>query len=346
MPNFYAANEIIPDFSNQVICTDYQQCKKMTQKPSRKILRYKPISNIFNIWFQTALSPLTAQMKNNGDLVLLVGAGVQFEFYNDTGLSDINPGHPINKNVYDFKFTQAALGFFKALNERKMPALFRGDFTWKAAKLSGYDYGLSLGCPSLLINPSITLGQTLARKYEALKQRIGDHSLRIALNVQWIQSPKSMEMSYRILKEYPNSVVYAQNITEAEHLYNNGIPIHRVRLYAFADDWIQSLTAMDVSFGIRIHGNMAALAAGIPVLVIAPDFRVLELVQRMHIPYITGTDERLGTNFDVADLISSVDFDGDAFDINRCVTAKSYQNVFKRFGLKVKESISRIGESC
>jgi len=193
------------------------------------LLVYQPVANIFNEWFQNALIKETKALEENGDTILIIGAGIQLQYYNDTNLSDINPGHPIYTNVNDFKFTTQAERFLNALNVRKMPAIFRGDFTWKAAKRSGYDYGISLGCPSLLTNPSNKLGQTLETKYKALKDRIGDRSLRIALNIQWFQSPRIMDMSYRILRNYPNSVVYSQNITEAEHLYENGIPIHRVR---------------------------------------------------------------------------------------------------------------------
>jgi len=103
---------------------------------------------------------------------------------------------------------------------------------------------------------------------------------------------------------------------------------------------------MDLSLGVRIHGNMAALAAGIPTLVIAPDHRVLELVKRMQIPHITGADELLSKNFDIAELLSTTSFDGYKFDLNRCSNAKSYEQIFKYYGLQIKETISKLASSC
>jgi len=174
--------------------------------------------------------------------------------------------------------------------------------------------------------------------------------LRIALNIHWAgpgwNSPKAMEMSFRILNTYPNSVVYVQTLREAKHLYENGIPMDRVRLFAHVDDWVKSLETMDVSIGVRIHGNMAALAAEIPVLVIAMDYRIVELAERMYVPHITGVDKRLGTDFDVAQLVSDVNINPDAFDLNRCVTANSYRSLFSRYGIKVKKPIIKLGNSC
>lgn len=347
----YAANEVIPDFSDVARCPTYMGCKKILRERTSqgsKILFYQPRANHFRHDAEGEFEEDIKRMKEGGDQVsiLVIGAGIQLQFYNDTSSPDIFPGHPVTKPVADFKFRKDAEIFLRMLNDRKLPATFRGDLTWRTAQAIGYEHGISLGCPSLLINPSVNLGQILRRKYQALKDRIGDRALRVALNVQWWDSPKTMAMSYRILDDYPNAVVYAQSPREVAYLAKNGIPFNRTRLYVRAEEWIESLQTMDVSIGVRFHGNMAALAAEIPVLTIAFDYRMLELVQRMHIPHITGFDLGLAENFDVADLVSSVNIDAEAFDRNRCTTARSYWNLFRRYGLKVKNPISAIGDAC
>jgi len=183
----YAANDILPDFSNVLMCATYSECKRIKNRKSKnsRILLYHPMANQFNDGLEDRFDALAKKMEGNKDVVLIVGVGIQLNLFRETDFIDINPGAQITNNVSNFKFTKPAKKFLNFLNTRQIPATFRGDITWQATKQSGYNYGVSLGCPSLLINPSINLGHSLAKKYELLKLRIGDRSLRIALNIHW-----------------------------------------------------------------------------------------------------------------------------------------------------------------
>ena len=53
----------------------------------------------------------------------------------------------------------------------------------------------------------------------------------------------------------------------------------RVRFFLDPKTWFDHLAQYDFSFGTRIHGNIAALLAGTPALLLAHDSRTLELAE-------------------------------------------------------------------
>jgi polysaccharide pyruvyl transferase len=133
----------------------------------------------------------------------------------------------------------------------------------------------------------------------------------IALNV----SPYVPEMgpiSLYAAEHFPNLVYMAQNIQTLElMLYGSypkgkrmnavaakGAPItldhplirsDRVRFFLDPTTWFDHLAQYDFSFGTRIHGNIAALLAGTPALLLAHDSRTLELAEYHEIPHRTIT---------------------------------------------------------
>jgi hypothetical protein len=61
----------------------------------------------------------------------------------------------------------------------------------------------------------------------------------------------------------------------------------RVRFFLDPKTWFDHLARYDFSFGTRIHGNIAALLAGTPALLLAHDSRTLELAEYHEIPHRT-----------------------------------------------------------
>lgn len=323
-----------------------------------RIVRYRPGANMFVDMIQTTfriaghVSFLTAIVNNltrEEDYPLfLVGVGVQFEFNRDIELTDLCMAKSIALKQADFSISAIALEMFKIFESRKQVTFFRGEFINSIAKSYGYNHGVATGCPSLFINPSVRIGRdVLQAKYDAISSRLGDRSLKLAINV----SPKRLQLSefyVGILERYPNSLIFAQGINDFDILIKRGIPFDRVRFYPNnVPLWIDELKKMDASIGSRIHGNMAALAAGIPIFVISPDYRVKELIETMHVP---GTDvyDRilLQNDIDVASLFRDVRFDGHDFDMNRCRIAKMYSKGFGDVGVGLAPHVIEIASIC
>jgi len=158
-----------------------------------------------------------------------------------------------------------------------------------------------IGCPSMFMyGPDLHV----EKKVESLSV-----DSAIALNV----SPYVAEMgpiSLYAAEHFPHLVYMAQNIQTLElMLYGSypkgkrmaaaaakGAPItldhplirsDRVRFFLDPKTWFDHLARYDFSFGTRIHGNIAALLAGTPALLLAHDSRTLELAEYHEIPHRT-----------------------------------------------------------
>jgi hypothetical protein len=163
---------------------------------------------------------------------------------------------------------------------------------------------------------------SVKKKAEALTERS-----RIALNVSpYVKSigPVAIDHAQR----YPNLTYVAQNrdtlalllygtYPEVNHRKNSavGVPVSldhpliredRVRFFLDPYSWIASLADYDFSFGTRIHGNIVAVLAGTPGLVLAHDSRTLELAEYHHIPWRRLTAE---VRLDAAELYAEADWE-------------------------------------
>ena len=97
-----------------------------------------------------------------------------------------------------------------------------------------------------------------------------------------------------IPKNYPDTV---------EHkIYAKGNELGFTNVQA----WISFLRERDFSFGTRIHGNIAAVLAGIPVYIFAPDARILELARYHNIQHMLAKDITKETN--IFDVYQKADF--------------------------------------
>lgn len=149
---------------------------------------------------------------------------------------------------------------------------------------------------------------------------------------------------------YRNAILCAQIVNDVHQFRKPGIPFHRLRIFeGNVTAWMNSIKDMDIAFGPRIHGNMAALAPtpAIPIFVLAVDHRVLELSKTTKVPHTDIYDRRLlREDIDVAELVRDYDFNGVEFDMNRCRLAKDYVREFSTAGLHISSHVRRISDQC
>jgi Polysaccharide pyruvyl transferase len=199
----------------------------------------------------------------------------------------------------------ATTRFVRAVLDRSPSIGVRGEQTRDYLKSLGFgdEHVKVIGCPSMFMyGPDLHV--------EKRVESITRYS-PIALNV----SPYVTEMgpiSLHAAEHFPRLVYMGQNIQTLElMLYGtypeskkkasmvaSGAPItlahplirsDRVRFFLDPQTWFEHLARYDFSLGTRIHGNIAALLAGTPALLLAHDSRTLELAEYHEIPYRTIT---------------------------------------------------------
>ena len=62
----------------------------------------------------------------------------------------------------------------------------------------------------------------------------------------------------------------------------------RYRIWFDAEEWLEASKQLTLSIGMRLHGNMVAMQAGVPSLWIPHDPRTTELVATMSLPFISA----------------------------------------------------------
>jgi len=229
----------------------------------------------------------------------------------------------------------------------------RGPFSKQVLEHYGFGHRAEvMGCPSLFINPSPNLGRMIARNIRRPQ--------RIAVAAGSFTRPEFMDLEralVRLVTESKGSYVgqhpYAMvQLTRGEADQLDPKTLRKARDYLFPNmapnaflrwtrahgnvffdipSWMEHYRHFDLVLGMRIHGIMVALQAGIPGVCLVHDSRTLELCETMHVPHVDARS--LGADLAMADLADLVKFDAEAFDANRQMLAGRYVAFLRRNGI-------------
>lgn len=215
----------------------------------------------------------------------------------------------------------------------------RGEFTKKVMSYYGFgDDCVSLGCPSLFINPMNDLGSVLEKKYNYQQFKkigiaAGHPAWKPLIDVErsLVKIMEDHEGEY-IVQADPQMIAMSRNdLDSVSELFliklkdyvkpnTDKEEFHRwIRRYmvTFFDipAWLEYLKRFDFVLGSRIHGVMLAMQAGVPGVCIAHDSRIRELCEKSNIPWIPAN--KLMQGFTLEDILPLINFDGKKFDDNR-----------------------------
>ncbi|GHA85436.1 membrane-anchored protein [Algimonas arctica] len=247
----------------------------------------------------------------------------------------------------------------------------RGEFSKDVCAAFGLPKTLPLGCPSLLINPNKTLGQTVQKKIDSAIVKMRDtgavklaftaaspfeimHSYKLDIERVLFDHTKRMNGIYiqqsggldtvafcmRRFEEVKLSAALSfRSILDPESSLESFFDYmkDRARIFWDVDTWMAGVRPFDICIGTRLHGNMAALAADVPGIVITHDARTSELVKTMCLPYLDAKHCVEGATFE--EMLGHVQFDADAFDENRVRIAKALREAFESKGLQPSEHL-------
>ena len=267
-----------------------------------------PLANAFRPRYVETLEALTAVIDRLTVPVTVVGVGAQADLTGEQqGPDTVDP------------FTKR---FVAAVLDRSPSIGVRGEFTRNYLKNLGFgdEHVRVIGCPSMFMyGPNLKI----SRKVEVLTT-----DSPIALNISPYvhrMGPISLDHAAR----YPNLRYMGQNwqtlalMLEGQYpgkhgrMAKRGLPVslrhplirqNRVRFFLDPKTWFDHLAGYDFSFGTRIHGNIAALLAGTPALLLAHDSRTLELAHYHQIPH--RVIDQLPKRPDAAELYAETEWSG------------------------------------
>lgn len=152
--------------------------------------------------------------------------------------------------------------FFSLVSERAQSIGVRGEFTAECLELLGIKNVDVIGCPSFY-------------KYESNYPMLNEATLDKVMCTKSRRDIKLQEIS-----EMVNATVISQMPSDVQDEKKN--------IFWDYDVWNEYIQKNNFtfSFGTRFHGNMMALNNGVPALWIVHDWRTLELVQYLKLPYI------------------------------------------------------------
>ena len=243
-----------------------------------------PLANAFRLDFRASLDRLTTLIEQLTIPVVVAGVGAQVGADYDTEML-----RPMEASVR--RFAAAVL-------DRSASIGVRGELTASYLEALGFADIEIVGCPSMFF-----YGDTLPAPRHPV--RITDES-RIAINLSRdaIGTGDIAGLARRAYERFPSLMYYAQDVVEAEVLYwgdtsqesgsRQAFPLQlshpllgegKVRVPVDPVTWISELRSYDFAYGTRIHGNIAALLAGTPSVVLVHDSRTLELSRYFELPH-------------------------------------------------------------
>lgn len=302
------------------------------------------------------LTLLTGFLKVQKAPLIILGLGAQAE-------KDANP-RDIAK---DLKTNPSIVEFVELLKNKAALISVRGTFSEQVCHELGLNYVLRLGCPSLFINPDPQLGQKISQQLAGLNN---DEAFAVAANapneIEGWKAPLEQKLyrwscetgglyfqqscehwifngaDGRLAELSSNQIGYLKSkIAPDDTLDDFRIKFKNVfRMFFSFETWRDALKTQSIVMGTRIHGNMAALAADRPGVLISHDVRVKELADEMHVPQVLY--EAVESVQTVKEIVRHISFNAEQFDTNRKQKAKTLVDVFSKIGVPASDHLIKL----
>lgn len=262
-----------------------------------------PLADAFRESFRSHLRRYTKLIKKLKIPVVVIGVGLRAPFE-----PKLDEGFPFDDDVKNF---------VSAVLEKSSMIGVRGQITADYLTKLGFREGIDhivIGCPSMYsFGSQIKIRDTIINK----------DSL-ISVNSSLLSQEKVLKFISKTMEEYPNHYFIPQWRKEMMLTYVGSPPIRenskyypadlshpvykngRVKFFLNAPTWIEYMKKVDLSFGARLHGNIAATLAGTPSLIIPKDARMRELAEYHNLTSLWWKDIDESTRLE--EVLQKVDF--------------------------------------
>lgn len=358
-------NPIINNYYHQTTSQIFNQVGKNTGNQLFRFAIYSHISSPRKI---VDFNTDPEYIKNNFDILVIPSAnqvnpawdlGSKAKFIEQCQLPVLAIGLGAQANKTDFadklELQPGTIRYLQVLSEHSKIIAVRGEFTAKCLHQYGIKNTVVIGCPSIFLSPHSNLGQIIEPKYQKqiIKLSVASASFPPDTIHQLVerklidlvdlyqgyyicQAPQDLiALSRSRLEEIqkPDYLLNLHSYLMPRVSYSEFVSFARRHFTSFwnVESWLEFLSTCDFSLGKRIHGNIAAIQAETPALVITHDSRTEELCNTLKIPNITMKDF-LSTH-NLIDLTTKISFDGKEFDTNRIKLAEIYYSLFLENGI-------------
>jgi len=286
----------------------------------------------------------TAQKVDQPTIVLGIGIQAKFNDLKETG---------------NLKLHEHQVAFMDEVDKRGIgkSVSVRGNITETACRNSNITNCLSLGCPSLTISRSPDLGQVLESKWNSVASRLskGKH-LRIGIALPAIQRTIDAEfyemfvdLLFSICEDHECHFIIQASYDEGQFLkyakekgkkkFTKKSMLH---FKTGVEDWFEFMHSLDFVVSCRIHGGMAGIINDVPTIIIPHDYRIMELVNAMMLPYISIDDAVDKGVSSLVELMSVANKDFKAFEVTRISRLYSYKRMLESIDLEMDPELLAI----
>lgn len=218
-----------------------------------------------------------------------------------------------------FEFDDKVKRFISAVLDKSSMVGVRGEITSDYLTRLGFKEGVhhtAIGCPSLYM---------YGKHMQHIRENEITKDSRVCFNASFTASRGVNEFILKQMEEFPD-YYYIPQVLKELRLMLTGVPFNHKKTIPFPDtlihpvyrdnrarfflnsiSWIDFLKHSDFSFGSRLHGNIAAVLAGTPSILLTKDARTRELASYHDLTCVRETEITEDTN--LFDLIEKADFD-------------------------------------
>ena len=242
-----------------------------------------PLANAFKSTNYDELMIITAFVKKLKIPCCIIGVGIQ-RTISKARFSEVYP------------HCEEAKAMVAAVLEKSPMIGVRGELTGEFLQDLGFlpekDFTV-IGCPSMF-----TYGDTLPEIKPTVLSAASTISFNSKVEFEKLDGYRPfVEFASRNMELFPNMIYVQQQIDDVRMIYLDSIKqdlrakksydVSKAVSFTNIPAWIDYFREnVDFSFGSRIHGNVAAILAGVPSVAVPYDRRVLELAEYHNIPYI------------------------------------------------------------
>lgn len=267
------------------------------------------------------------------------------------------------EGVSRIKLGPSTVRMAKVMSERTASLSVRDEMTQDTLARVGVRNTVVTGCPSNFINPDGALGSRISARARAL---IDQRTTWFEIRTLFAEASGGNEYSARVLRAQlelmaSNPAFYVLQSPailafilgegdELSPLYGKSDPFgdpsrlrHILRAKALhfssVDAWMDFARTCHLSVGMRIHGAMVPLQAGVPTLIIVHDARTSGLARHMGVPTISPEDYLRVASTGPTELGAIIASTMDGYDKRRATLAAVMRDHVVANGLTPHDSL-------